>query len=101
SYRTVGLESCLLKFFMMLLDARVREWAEARGLLPPTQNGFRAGRRTNNNVFILRCAAARARAHRKVLYLASVDISNAFPSVNHDILWDKLRKLGMGGPLFD
>ncbi|EJD35085.1 hypothetical protein AURDEDRAFT_30565, partial [Auricularia subglabra TFB-10046 SS5] len=101
AYRTIGLESCLLKFFMMLIDARVRDWVEDCALLPKTQNGFWAGKRTNNNVFILRCAAERASDIGSALYVASVDISNAFPSVDHSILWLKLHKLGMRGPLFD
>lgn len=101
SYRTIGLECCLLKFLTMLFDGRIREWVAAADLLPKSQNGFRAGYRTNNNAFILRCAIDRARAQKNVLYLGSVDISNAFPSVNHAMLWRKLYDRGMSGPIFD
>lgn len=30
-----------------------------------------------------------------------MDLRNAFPSVNHDILWFKLWQMGIAGPLFD
>ncbi|RXW12563.1 hypothetical protein EST38_g13290 [Candolleomyces aberdarensis] len=52
SYRTIGLESCLLKFMTMLVHERLVEWAVNRGLIPPSQNGFRQGHRTNDNVFV-------------------------------------------------
>lgn len=101
SYRTIGLECVLLKMLTLLIDKRVRAWAEARKLLPPTQNGFRPGFRTNNNAFILRCAAERAAADGKPLFVASVDLTNAFPSVDRPLLWLKLKSMGMSGPVFD
>ncbi|EJD47308.1 hypothetical protein AURDEDRAFT_62337, partial [Auricularia subglabra TFB-10046 SS5] len=102
AYRTIGLECCLLKFLTMLMDGRIREWLDARpDILPRSQNGFRAGSRTNNNTFILRCAAENARPQGRCLYVASVDISNAFPSVNQELLFLKLYKLGMRSPMFD
>lgn len=101
SYRTIGLESCVLKFIMLLIHFRVVKWIDANGLLPPTQNGFRQGYRTNNNAFILRGAIEKARALNKSLYVAFVDVSNAFPSARRALLWVKLYRLGMGGKIFD
>lgn len=37
---------------------------------------------TNNNMFILRAAIDRARADQKVLYVAFIDLINAFPSTD-------------------
>lgn len=101
SYRAVGLESCLLKFVTLLISKRFLEWAEDMGLLPPSQNGFRAGYRTNNNVFILRTAVDKARATGKPLYAAFIDLTNAFPSTHQATLWLKLREKGAGGRVFD
>lgn len=83
------------------MDKRIRAWAEATNRLPRSQNGFRPGFRTNNNAFILRCAAERAAAAGKKLYVASVDLANAFPSVDRPLLWIKLQRMGMQGPLLD
>ncbi len=55
---------------------------EANDVLPPSQNGFREHYRTNNNMFILRAAIDRARADQKVLYVAFIDLINAFPSTD-------------------
>src|SRR6188768_3864908 len=84
-----------------LIHKRLVEWTSSRGIIPPTQNGFRAGHRTSDNAFILRCAIDRARAENKTLYVAFADLSNAFPSTEQATLWLKLRGLGAGGGLYD
>ncbi|KAJ3504030.1 hypothetical protein NMY22_g18054 [Coprinellus aureogranulatus] len=101
SYRTIALESCFLKLMTGLVKERLVEMADSQGLLPASQNGFREGYRTNNNVFVLRCAVEKADAEGKPLYAAFVDLTNAFPSTDQDTLWLKLRKWGAGGPIFD
>jgi hypothetical protein len=101
SYRTIALESCFLKVLSMLVHHRVWTWAEDNKLLPDSQNGFREGLNTNNNAFILKCATDRAKKEKRTLHVAYMDISNAFPSTNRAALWNKLRRIGMGGKLFD
>lgn len=101
SYRLVGMESCLLKMLTLLIDNRLRQWADKNAVLPDSQNGFRPGYRTNNNVFILRCAIERARAEGKSLYVVFLDISNAFPSTDLPSLWSQLYGMGVSGPIFD
>ncbi|KAA1475425.1 hypothetical protein DENSPDRAFT_753783, partial [Dentipellis sp. KUC8613] len=100
-YCLIGLESCLLKFVTLLIEARLRTWADESCLLPDSQNGFRPGFRTNNNVFILRCALDAAHATGMSVYATFVDLTNAFPSTNHPALWLKLYRLGFHGPMFD
>jgi ribonuclease HI len=100
-YRLIAFQSCLLKCLTLLFDFRMREWADAYGILPDSQNGFRTGYRTNNNAFVLRCAIDRARAGNQTLYTAFVDLKNAFPSTDLPTLWAKLYARGVSGPLFD
>ncbi|KAJ7766184.1 hypothetical protein B0H16DRAFT_1309564 [Mycena metata] len=100
-YRLIALESCFLKALTILIHWCIFDWAEARGLIPPGQNGFRPGYRTNNNPFILRCLKKWARAHAFTLYVACVDFTNAFPSTDQPTLWLKLFRMGMGGKIFD
>ncbi|KAJ7020337.1 hypothetical protein C8F04DRAFT_900631, partial [Mycena alexandri] len=67
-------------------------------ILPDSQSGFREKYRTHNNSFILRCA----RAEGKRLYVAFVDLTNAFnPFTDLPTLWVKLYAAGVSGPLFD
>ncbi|KAJ3546978.1 hypothetical protein NM688_g5451 [Phlebia brevispora] len=85
----------------LLIERRIREWADIAGLLPSSQNGFRTGYRTHNNSFVLRTAIEWARAHHCSLYVAFVDLTNAFPSVDQPTLWLKLAQCGIQGPLID
>ncbi len=101
SYRIIGLQSCFLKVLTWLIDRRFREWMEVNNILPPSQNGFREHYRTNNNMFILRTAIDRSRAQGKVLYVAFVDLVNAFPSTDQPTLWSKVSHMGAGGLLVD
>ncbi|RDB17742.1 RNA-directed DNA polymerase from mobile element jockey [Hypsizygus marmoreus] len=101
SYRLIGLESCMLKVMTLLIDKQLRDWAALHHIIPDSQNGFRETFRTNNNSFVLRCAVDRARATGVTLYVAFIDLTNAFPATNIPTLWSKLFRLGVSGPLFD
>ncbi len=101
NYRIVGLQSCLMKLLTLIIDFRVTEWIDDANILPRSQNGFRRGNRTHNNSFILRTAIDHAHAHGRVLYVAFVDLENAFPSTDLSTLWTKWRRLGVGGPMYD
>ncbi|KAJ7263168.1 hypothetical protein B0H12DRAFT_977612, partial [Mycena haematopus] len=101
SYRLVVLECCLLKFLTLLIDRRVKEYASEAKLIPDTQNGFMATYRTNNNPFLLRVMSDRAAAEGKVMYVAVVDLKNAFPAVNRNVLFVTLNSMGVAGDLID
>ncbi|KAF8146361.1 hypothetical protein K438DRAFT_2093962, partial [Mycena galopus ATCC 62051] len=59
-YRLIGLECCLLKVLMLLINQHILEWVQGNDVVPNTQNGFREGKKTNNNSFILHCAIEKA-----------------------------------------
>ncbi|KZV93894.1 hypothetical protein EXIGLDRAFT_571407, partial [Exidia glandulosa HHB12029] len=101
SYRTLGVQSKLVKFMTLLFHLRFQRWFDRYNILPPSQNGFRPGYRTANNVFILRCLIDKARAVGVTLYVATVDLTNAFPSTDRATLWLKLYRLGVRGKIFD
>ncbi|VDB97613.1 unnamed protein product [Peniophora sp. CBMAI 1063] len=101
SYRTIGLESIALKMMTLLIHKRLYAWAERHKIFPASQNGFRHGYRTNNNVFILRSIIEKYQDSKLPVYVAFVDISNAFPSTDRDILWLTLQRQGCVGPIVD
>ncbi|KAE9403138.1 hypothetical protein BT96DRAFT_782054, partial [Gymnopus androsaceus JB14] len=51
-------------------------------VIPPSQNSFRKNHRTNINAFILRNAMQWEKSKKLTLWVASIDISNAFPLVD-------------------
>ncbi|VDC05393.1 unnamed protein product [Peniophora sp. CBMAI 1063] len=101
SYRTLGLESIALKMLTLLVPSHscvltvpcriLTQWAGQHGLLPPTQSGLRQRYCTANNALVVRRFIEKARAMKTPLYVASVDVTNAFPSTDRDRLWVKLH----------
>ena len=51
-YKNVGSQS-LPKIFETVLDKRIRYWSERVGCLSDLQGGFRGGRGTTDQIFIL------------------------------------------------
>ncbi len=74
---------------------------ENEKILPDSQNGFRRGFHGLNNPFILRCAIEAALGSGRPLYVVLPDLTNAFPSTDHSLLWVMMYKRGAGGALFD
>ncbi|OCH83624.1 hypothetical protein OBBRIDRAFT_696891, partial [Obba rivulosa] len=101
NYRIIGLECCLLKLLTLLVERRLRTWAENNAILPPSQNGFREASRATNNLFVLRAAVEKARALQRTIYVVFLDLTNAFSSANQPTLWLKLARMGASGPLID
>ena len=64
-------------------------------ILPESQCGFRRDRGTADMIFVARQMQEKCREHRKDLYLAFIDLSKAFDTVNRDLLWEVLGKLGV------
>ncbi|KAF5345768.1 hypothetical protein D9758_011866 [Tetrapyrgos nigripes] len=101
NYCPIALESCFLKFSTLLVLQKLTSAAESGNLLPPSQNGFHSGHRTNNNTFILRSLIEHACSNNEILFVAFVNISNAFPSTNHNVLWNCLEDLRLTGIYYD
>ena len=76
---------------------RLAEVVEANRLLGEFQNGFRKGRRGADNIFILDTILWKASAQWKKVFLAFIDLSKAYDSVDRTILWAQMEKLGFGG----
>ena len=60
-------------------------------VLPESQCGFRRGRSTIDMIFVARQLQEKCREQHQDLYLAFVDLTKAFDTVNRDLLWNILR----------
>ncbi|RPA80725.1 hypothetical protein BJ508DRAFT_199137, partial [Ascobolus immersus RN42] len=69
--------------------------------IPQYQSGFTPGRRTTDNLFILRTLHEQACETNSPLYVAQIDIRKAFDSVSRPLLFETLYKAGIHGPLID
>lgn len=100
-YRGIVVGPVLAKLYSMLLLARMDEWAESRGLRAEGQAGFRAGRGTPDNSFVLRHLIDSAALRGKPLYCAFIDFSKAYDRVDRRLLWRCLQGMGLSGPALE
>ena len=63
-------------------------------VLPESQCGFRRGCSTIDMIFVAWQLQEKCREQRQDLYLAFVDLTKAFDTVNRDLLWNIQRKFG-------
>ena len=64
-------------------------------LLPETQCGFRKERSTTDMIFAARQIQEKCREQNKDLFMAFIDLSKAFDTVNRELLWLLLGKIGV------
>jgi exonuclease III len=63
-------------------------------VLPESQCGFRRERSTIDMIFVARQIQEKAREQHRDLFTAFIDLTKAFDTVNRDILWNILEKVG-------
>ena len=90
-HRGIAVSPVAAKLFAMVMLARLDRWAERRGLRAAGQAGFRAGRGTPDNLFVLRHMIDSAAAHKRPLFCAFIDFSKAYDRVDRALLWGVLR----------
>ena len=98
NYRGISLLSVLGKVFAYILNRRLTLWADANNKIAEEQGGFRSGYSTMDNIFVLYAVVQKylLRKSGKV-YVCFVDFRKAFDTINRNILWNVLRKNGIGG----
>ena len=94
-YRGITLTSIFSKIFSILLDNRLRKWAENSNVLHVCQYGFRKQRSTVDCIFILSCIIDMAvKREKRKLYCSFVDFKKAFDLVYRNDIWQKLLNYG-------
>ena len=63
-------------------------------VVPESQCGFRRQRSTTDMIFVARLLQEKCREQHRDLFLAFIDLTKAFDTVNRDLLWDVLAKFG-------
>lgn len=101
NFRPIALMSCVYKLLMAIFGRHITQWAIANNILsdeqisgPPTESCYENG-------FLLQSLIGDARRLQKNVFLAWLDLRNAFGSVPHAINFTTLHYLGLAGPLVD
>ncbi|XP_064101351.1 uncharacterized protein LOC135212004 [Macrobrachium nipponense] len=90
--RGITLLSVAGKVLARILTIRLTLLAEK--ILPKSQCGFRPAHGTADMVFSSRQLQERCREQQKPLYMGFTDLTKAFDSVNHELLWEILSRYG-------
>ena len=100
NYRGITLLSVVGKIYTMALNRRVMQWCEDRNVLVEEQAGFRIGRSTVDQIFVL-SELIRARMTKgQKTYCAFLDIRKAYDTVWRDGLMKRLIEVGLKGKMW-
>ena len=91
-YRGITLTQTAYKKYESVLAERLRKVVEGKGLLPPSQAGFRKGRGTIDNVYTLNYLINRQVNRKgKKMIIFFIDLKAAFDSVDREVLIKAMR----------
>ena len=91
--RGITLLSVVSKILGRIIIDRVRNGVDQR--LRKEQAGYRRGRGTTEQVFVLRNIVEQVNEWQATLYLGFIDFEKAFDSIHRDSLWIIMRKYGI------
>jgi hypothetical protein len=96
-YRGCTVLSVVGKVFGMVVEARLREFCESRGLLSEWQFGFRAGRACRDPLFVVTELLERRGGNR--VFAGFLDVAKAYDCVWRDGMWSRLKEIGVRGKM--
>lgn len=94
-YRGITLTQTAYKVYAAVLAERLREEVEAKGVLPPSQTGFRKGVGTIDQVYVMNYLINKRVAEKKGMVVLFVDMKAAFDSVDRGVLVESMRRRGV------
>ena len=94
NYRPVSLTTNLSKVFERLMSDQMMRFLCQHNLLSNTQFGFRPGFSTTDALLYTIEKWRAALDTNQFAVVASLDLSKAFDSIDHEILMNKLTKIG-------
>jgi hypothetical protein len=98
NYRGITLLSVVGKMYAIVLNTRLREWSEERGVICEEQGGFRRGRGCRDQLLSL-VEIVRMKK-RGGLFCAFLDVKKAYDRVFRDGLWERVREEGVRGKMW-
>ena len=81
------------KVMLKILQARLQQYVNHK--IPDVQATFRKGRGTRDQIDNIRWIIKKAREFQKNIYFCFIDYAKAFDCVDHNKLWNILKKMGI------
>ena len=95
NFRPISLMSVIYKLFMGVMAKRLTKWSIDAGVLSDEQKSARPSEGCYEHTYLLKSLVADARRRKQKLFLAWLDIHNAFGSVPHATIRSVLRHIGV------
>jgi hypothetical protein len=100
NYRPITLGSTLDKLYNLIINTRLVEHIEEEQLLHDSQQAFRPGRCTSDNILMLNTVLQGRLSQKQSTYLLFLDIEKAYDTVwRSGLLW-QIWQLGIRGKMF-
>jgi len=100
NYRPISILSNISKIFEKAIFKRMQNFLEMTNIITNNQNGFRTNKSTTHTIYQGISEILTSLNNKKATTCVMVDLSKAFDSVQHQILFNKLYKCGIRGLAF-
>ena len=100
SYRPISLTSCFGKITERMINERLYWWLESNNILNSHQAGFRAGRRTDDQLFKLSQKVIDGFHEKQSTTAIFVDLQQAYDRIWRKGLLLKMQRIGIHGNLY-
>ena len=97
--RPIALMACTYKLLMSVLARRLSTWAIDNDIMSCEQKSARPSEGCYEHTFLLKSLVGDARRNQKDVYLAWLDLRNAFGSIPHQAIFTTLNHIGIPPPL--
>ena len=87
NYRGISLLNVLNKVFTHIVNRSLTDWAESNTVISDAQTVFRTQHSTMDHIFTLYTCVQKYMNRGDKFYVAYIDSSKAFDSVQHSLLW--------------
>ena len=101
NFRPIALMSCLYKLVMGIIAKRLTSWAIDNDLMSKEQKSARPSEGCYEHSFLLQSIIADARRSHKNVFVAWLDLRNAFGSIPHSAISTTLTHIGVPLPLIE
>ena len=97
NYRGITISSIVYKTFVAIIENQVTDFVEVNKLLGDYQGAFRRDRQCEDHIFSLKGICSVRKSKKNKTYLAFLDVSKAFDTVDRQMLFKHLWDLGIQG----
>ncbi|GFU25986.1 transposon TX1 uncharacterized 149 kDa protein, partial [Nephila pilipes] len=101
NWRPISLSSTIYKLFTKCLTRTLQEWCETHGVISNCQKGFTPFDGVVEHNFVIGQHMELARRSHSDIFLIWLDISNAFGSIPHEVLFRALSNHGIDSDFVD